>query len=148
MARWRSEASKYDLQSAEISGAIAKNVHGDQVGSTINNYGANLNEINRLLTTLRKQAQTFFAEHKDEALDLMDDLEAGLQKSEPDPERIGRRLKRLVAVATAVGTITAGAVTFSEDLNELTANVIKLTETLNIPVEQIRSNRMPPTASP
>jgi hypothetical protein len=138
-----SEASKYDMRGAQFAGGFAETVQGDQIGGIINNYGANLDEITRLLTALREQAQTFPAEHKDEALDLIEDLEADLQKPEPDPNRIGRRLKRLAAVATTVGTLTAGAVTFSGNINEFAGNVIELTETLGIPIEQVQPDKTP-----
>jgi hypothetical protein len=138
-----SEASKYDMRGAQFAGGFAETVQGDQIGGIINNYGANLDEITRLLTALREQAQTFPAEHRDEALDLIEDLEADLQKPEPDPNRIGRRLKRLAAVATTVGTLTAGAVTFSGNINEFAGNVIELTETLGIPIEQVQPDKTP-----
>lgn len=134
------QTPKYDLRGAQFAGGFAEVVKGNQYGGTINNHGANLDEITRLLTTLREQVQTFPSGHKEEALDLIDDLEADLQKSEPDPDRIGRRLKRLAAVATTVGTLTAGAVSFSGNLNEFTGNVVELTETLGIPIEQVQSN--------
>ena len=95
------------------------------------------------MTALRNQAQAFPAEHKDEALDVLDDLEVDIHKPEPDPSRIGRRLKRLAAIATTVGPLAGGAATFSGDLNTFTGNVMELTEILGIPVEQVQPSQLP-----
>lgn len=113
-----------------------------------NIYGPSADEISRLISTLREQAEAFPADNKDEALDVLDDLEADIQKPEPDQNRIGRRLKRLVAIATAVGAIAGGAATFSGNLNDFTSNVIGLTETLGIPIEQVQPNPLPPADTP
>ncbi|MEA5466432.1 hypothetical protein [Leptothoe sp. PORK10 BA2] len=94
----------------------------------INNYGLNAADITRLLTTLRDQAQTFPTDQKDKANDTLNDLERGLAEEQPDPGRIGRRLKKLVALATAV----------SGDMSTFTSNVIELTEQLGIPIDQVQ----------
>ena len=143
MSEQGSQASKYNLSHAQFAGGFAETVRGDQIGGTINNYGASLDDITRLITALREQAQTFPAEHKDEALDVLDDLEADIQKPEPDPGRIGRRLKRLAAIATAMSALAGGAATFSGDLNTFTGNVLELTETLGIPVERVQPSQSP-----
>ncbi|NEQ29629.1 MAG: hypothetical protein F6K04_01305 [Leptolyngbya sp. SIO4C5] len=142
------QAPKYDLRGAQFAGSFAETVQGDQLGGTINNYGANLDDITRLITALREQAQTLPAEHKDEALDVLDDLEADISKSEPDTNRIGRRLKRLVAIATAAGAIAGSAATFSGNLNQFTDNVVELTGRLGVPIEQVQPNQIPPASDP
>jgi hypothetical protein len=91
-----------------------------------------------LITSLREQAQTFPSEHKEEALDVIDDIEIDIQRPQLDQNRIGRRLKRLAAVATAVGTIAGSAATFSGNLTEFTSNVSELADTLGLPIEQIQ----------
>ena len=133
-------SGKNDLRNAQFAGGYAENVQRDQVGGTINNYGASFNDITRLITTLRDQAQTFPSEHKDDVLMELEDLETDVQKPQPDQNRIGRRLKRLAAVATTIGAIAGGAATVSGDLNDFTGNVIELTETLGIPIEQVQSD--------
>ena len=70
-------------------------------------------------------------------------IEADIQKPEPDSGRIGRRLKRLAAIATTVGALAGGAATFSSDVNTFTGNVLELTETLGIPVEQVKPSQSP-----
>ena len=102
-----------------------------------------LDNITHLITTLREHAQAFPAENKDEALDVLKDLERDIQDPEPDPNRIGRRLKRLAAIATTVGALTGGAATFSGDLNTFTGNVLELTETFGIPLEQVQPSQSP-----
>ncbi|MGF1536209.1 MAG: pentapeptide repeat-containing protein [Elainellaceae cyanobacterium] len=136
--------SKYNLSHAQFGGGFAETVQGDQTGGTINNYGASMDDIARLLAALKDQAQTFPAEHKADALDVIEDLETDIQKPEPDQGRIARRLKRLGAIAATVGTLTSGAVTFSGDLNQFAGNIAQLTETLGIPVEQVQ----PPATTP
>ncbi|NEP56251.1 MAG: hypothetical protein F6K31_04405 [Symploca sp. SIO2G7] len=63
----------------------------------------------------------------------------------PDQGRIGRRLKKLVALGAAIGTIASGAAAVTGDLNDFTSNVIELTEQLGIPVEQMQ---LPPSGTP
>ena len=139
------QGPKYDLRGAQFAGGMAETVQGDQVGGTIHNYGAKIEDITQLLSTLRKQAQAFPDEYKADALDTIDDLEIDIKKTAPDQNRIGRRLKRLVAVASAIGAITGGAAAFSGDMNEIatnitefTGNVIELTEVLELPIEFVQ----------
>ncbi|MEM9215266.1 MAG: pentapeptide repeat-containing protein [Cyanobacteria bacterium P01_F01_bin.150] len=135
-----------DFRHAQI-GAFAKTVHGNQ-RSTINNYGTSLDDITRLLSALREQAQMFPVEKKDDAIDILDDIESDLNKPEPDHDRIGRRLKRLIAISAAVGTIAGSAATFSGSLNDFTSNIIELTETLGIPPAQVHPQPLPPVEKP
>lgn len=128
-------SGKNDLRGAQFAGGYAETVQGNQIGGTINNYGASLSDITCLISTLRDQAQTFPVEHKDDVLMELEDLEGDIQKPQPDQNRIGRRLKRLAAVATTIGAITGGAANFSGDLNDFTSNVIELREMLGIPAE-------------
>ena len=137
------EGNNYVSNDTQFAGGFAETVQGDQIGGTINNYGASLADIPRLITALCEQAQAFPAEHKDEALDVLDDLEVDIQKPEPDPSRIGRRLKRLAVIVTTVGALAGGAATFSGNLNTFTGNVLELTETLGIPVEQVQPSQSP-----
>jgi hypothetical protein len=57
---------------------------------------------------------------------------------------MGRKLKRFAEIATTIGLLTAGAVTFSGNLNEVVGNVIELTETLGISIEQVQPNQISP----
>ena len=145
MAEEQKASKYYDMRGAQIAGGVADNVSGAQYGGTINNYGANAEDITRLITALRDQAKTFPADHKDEALDTLNDLENDLVKSEPDQERIGRRLKKLVALASTVGALVSGAANVSSDLSTFATNVTELTETLGIPIEQVQ---LPPSNQP
>ena len=134
-----SEGNKYDLRGAQFGGGyVAGNVEGNQYGGTINNYGANTEDITRLLTTLRDQVQTFPTDQKDDANDALDLLERDLKEEQPDQGRISRRLKKLIALGAAIGTIASGAATVSGDVSTFTGNVIELTEQLGIPVEQVQ----------
>ncbi|MEM8643177.1 MAG: pentapeptide repeat-containing protein, partial [Cyanobacteria bacterium P01_G01_bin.54] len=75
-----SNAPKYDLSNAQFAGGFAETVQGDQIGGTINNYGAKLDDITQLITSLRELAQSFPAEQKDDALMELDDIEADVNK--------------------------------------------------------------------
>lgn len=129
-----------NLSGASVGGInIDSTMNGPQIG-TQNNYGASLDDITRLIASLRDQAQAFPTEQKDEIIDVLDDLESDVQKPQPDKNRIGRRLKRLAAVATTIGVIAGGAATFASDLNTFTGSVVELTETLGIPLDQVQSD--------
>ena len=110
-----------------------------------NNYGSTAEDITRLLTALRDQAQTFPTDQKDDANDVLDDLERDLAEEQPDQGRICRLLKKLVALGAAIGTIASGAAAVSGDVSTFTGNVIELTEQLGIPVEQVQ---LPPSGTP
>ncbi|MEA5452693.1 pentapeptide repeat-containing protein [Leptolyngbya sp. CCNP1308] len=138
------QGPKYDLKGAQFAGGFAETVQGNQTGGIINNYGQNTEDIIRLLTSLREQVQAFPTEHREEALDLLDDVEIDLKKPKPNINRMGRKLKRFAEIATTIGILTAGAVTFSGNLNEVVGNVIELTETLGIPIDQVQPSQISP----
>ena len=138
------QGPKYDFRDAQFAGGFIETNRGTQYGGVINNYGSSAEDITRLLSTLRDQAQAFPAEHKDQALDVITDLERDIQGPEPDAGRIGRRLKQLGAISVAVGGVTSGVATFSGDLNDFTGNVVELTEMLGVPIEQVQPNQIPP----
>ena len=143
-----SNAPKYDMRGTQFAGGFAEKVEGNQIGGTINNYGASLDDITRLITALRQSVQTFPAEQQEDVTDQLDDLEADIQKPEPDQNRLTRRLKRLAATAATVGAIAGGAATFSGDLNTFTTNITELAQTLGIPVEQVQPTQLPPSGTP
>lgn len=135
------EGAKYDQREAQFAGGFAETVQGNQVGGTIINSGDSLDEITRLIAALREQVQTFPAEHKEDALDLLDDLETDLQKPDPNPSRIGRKLKRLAALAPfseelATAVDPAGdAAPCSGRLKTFIQNIHELAERVGAPIE-------------
>lgn len=137
---------KNNFQGTQFGGGyVAGSVEGDQIGGTINNYGSSTEDVIRLIASLRDQAQVFPTDQKDEILDTLTDLARDLQEDEPDQGRIGRRLKKLVALGAAISTIASGSATVSGDLSDFTSNVIELTEQLGIPIEQVQ---LPPSDTP
>ena len=130
---------KTDLRGAQFGGGyVAGNVEGNQYGGIINNYGSNAEDITRLLTALRDQAKSFPAAQKDETNDALDLLERDLADEQPDQGRIGRRLKKLIAIAT---TLTIGATAFTADLAQL-ADVLNV----SLPqIEQLQPEQLPPS---
>jgi hypothetical protein len=137
------QGPKYDLRRAQFAGGMAETVQGDQIGGTLNNYGVKLEDIAQLLSNLREQAQAFPPEYKADALDILDDLDTDCKRTTSDPSKIGRRLKRLIAIASTVGAIAGGVATFSGNLKDFTSNVAELAEVLEIPVEAIQSVAVP-----
>lgn len=137
------QGPKYDLRGAQFAGGMAETVQGDQIGGTFNNYGMRLEDATRLLFKLREQAQAFPSEYQDDALDIIDDLETDIKEPASNSNKIGRRLKRLIAIASTVSAITGGAAAFAGDINEFTSNVAELTEIFEIPLEQIQPASKP-----
>ena len=105
------------VNTAPVNQAAGVN-HGT-MSAIQNNYGTSAAGIERLITVLRDQAQTFPEEHKDDTLDTLDVLQGEVAKSEPDKARIGRWVKRLGAIATLTAATTAAATGFSADLAQL-----------------------------
>ena len=119
---------------------VAGIVEGKQV---INDYsiniGQNIDDINRLISSLRETIQQFPEEQREDAEMEIDDLEAEIVNPEKqDPKRFGRRLKRLAAIGTTVATLAGGAVKLSENANTFTDNIIELGEKLEVPIEKIK----------
>ena len=109
------------------------NVAGTNYGTMTAYINQNSNDISRLLSTLRETAQQFPEAQKDEALMELEDLETDLKAlNEQEPERIRKRLQRLIAVGTAAATVAGGAATFSGNINEFTGNVLELAEKVGL----------------
>lgn len=105
----------------------ALNTGSGTISHVTQNIGQNLAEITQLITTLRETAQTFPAEQREEVLGHLDDLQEDLSKPErQEPRRIKRRLKGLMAIALALGTMAAGTVDFTNNLTDLAEKLEKL----------------------
>ncbi|MEM6254748.1 MAG: pentapeptide repeat-containing protein [Cyanobacteria bacterium P01_D01_bin.156] len=128
---------------APVANAAVTN-HGT-MSAIQNNYGPNTENITRLLTTLRDQAQTFPTGQKDDVNDALDLLEPELKAEQPDQNRISRQLKKLIALGTLITGLASGAAAVSGDVSTFTDNVIELTEKLGIPIEQVQ---LPPSGTP
>jgi hypothetical protein len=133
-----SETFKNDLRSANIAN-FANQVQDDarQLASNFSqNIGQNIDEITRLIGSLRKMAQEFPEAQCEEAIVHLDDLQEDITKPEKQkPQRIKTRIVALLAVAGVV----AGAADFSN-------NVLELAEKLGVPVEfsQLKSTQQIP----
>ena len=93
------------------------------------NIGQNVDEITRLITSLREKAQKFPEAEREEALVHLDDLQEDINT--PDkrkPQRIKTRLVALFTVATMSAGVLAGAADFSN-------NVLELSEKLGVSIE-------------
>ncbi|MEG4964396.1 MULTISPECIES: hypothetical protein [unclassified Microcoleus] len=93
------------------------------------NIGQNVEEITRLISSLRNMAQTFPEAEREEVLVHLDDLQEDINT--PDkrkPQRIKTRLVALFTFATMITGVLAGAADFSN-------NVLELSEKLGVPIE-------------
>ena len=96
---------------APVGNAAAENF--GTMSAIQNMYGSKAEDIVRLLTGLREQAQSFPNQYQEDALDTINDLSTDLEKGNVESSKIGRRLKRLFVLASAVGAISGGVATFS-----------------------------------
>jgi hypothetical protein len=118
-----------DLRGANIAN-FANQLQDDarQVASNFSqNIGQNINEITRLVNSLREMAKEFPQAQRDEAMVHLDDLQEDITIPEKQkPQRIKTRIMALLAIAgTLYGTV-AGVADFSN-------NVLELSEKLGIP---------------
>lgn len=132
------EVSKYNLQGAQFGGGFAETVKGDQIGGVISNYSQHDSDIVHLLRNLRESAQTFPREQQEEALMELDYLEADLKSGQPNPQRLGKRLQRLVAAGTAAVSFAGGAAAFSGNLNAFTGNVLDLADKVGLSRDMVQ----------
>lgn len=133
------QIQKYNLRNAQFAGGFAEIVQGDQVGGIINNYGQNADRVMHLLKSLQGLVQSFPQEQQEDLLLALDDLENDLEMPNPDPQRLGQRLKRLLVLATMGMALASGAASFSGNVKDFTSNVLELTETLGVPVELVET---------
>ncbi|MBD2076514.1 winged helix-turn-helix transcriptional regulator [Phormidium sp. FACHB-592] len=93
------------------------------------NIGRNLDEVTKLIDSLRTTAQSFPEGQREEALVTLDDLQEDLSRPDKQkPERIKIRLDRLLVIAVAIAGIIAGAADFGN-------NLLELAEKLGVPIE-------------
>jgi uncharacterized protein YjbI with pentapeptide repeats len=119
---------------------------GLQIGGKLTDKSLNINnseDISHIIASLRDVAQSFPEQQKNDVLGELEDLEHDLKTPEnQNPERVGRRLKRLLVTGTALATLASGAASFSGDINKFTGNVLELTKKLGLPVELIQPDKI------
>ncbi len=114
------------------------NTNSGHMSSTQNIYDSRVNDISQVMSTLRSQAQSFPIRYRNDLLDTINDLEIDVSQPVSEPDRIGRRMKRLIAIASTMSAIAGGAATFSGDIKDFTSNINALAENIGIPIEQIQ----------
>ncbi len=105
------------------------------------NVGQNLDDVAKLIDSLRTTAQSFPEGQREETLVTLDDLQEDL--SHPDkqkPERIKIRLLRLLVIAGTIAGIVAGATDFGN-------NLLELAEKLGVPIEVPQLQPLQPLSS-
>ncbi|MBE7386245.1 MAG: pentapeptide repeat-containing protein [Leptolyngbya sp. SIO1E4] len=135
-----------DALRSSDSATIDKIPYGSVLKALVEGWQkSNFNEISRILSTLNNQAQALPTDQKDEANDVLDDLERDLQEKQPDSKRISRRLKRLAALATIVtGIATATSTKKDSEITDFANNILDLSNKLGIPIGQVQSMQLPP----
>jgi uncharacterized protein YjbI with pentapeptide repeats len=133
------QGAKYDLRGAKFAGGFAAE-GGYQVGGQFNDYsiqmGANMDEITRLIQSLKEITQTLPQEQQADIGIEIEELQADLaDEQKRDSKRLGKRVRSLWLAACAIAVGVAGVTDFSN-------NVLELSEKLNvpIPIELIRQN--------
>lgn len=125
-----SNSPKYDFRGSTIG-----NVSDINNGTMSTQFINNQDDIIDLITSLREMAESFPQTHKEDVLDELEALETDINTSESiNPERIGRRLKRLAAAGTAAITFASGAADFSESINEFTGHIQEIGENIGIEI--------------
>ncbi|MGB0562089.1 MAG: COR domain-containing protein [Spirulinaceae cyanobacterium] len=100
------------------------------------NIDENLNEVTRLIKTLKAQSQTFPDDEKTGAEIVIEDLESDLaDEKKREPKRLTRRILALWGIACAIASGVASVADFSN-------NLLSLADYLNveIPSELIQQN--------
>lgn len=127
-----SDTYKNDFRNANIAN-VANKVEGNarQVASNFSqtNINQNIDEITKLISSLRQMAQEFPQSQREEAMVCLDDLEEDINNPEKQkPERIKFRLNRLLVIAGIVITVVVNGADFAN-------NVLELSEKLKIPLD-------------
>jgi hypothetical protein len=114
---------------------------------TVSNFsqhiGQNIDEVTKLISSLREMAKEFPDTQREEVLVYLDDLQEDISTPEKQkPERIKIRLSRLLVIAGAIAGVVAGAADFSN-------NVLELSQKLNVPIDSNHHliQQIPPSTS-
>jgi len=128
---YNSETFKQDLRGANVAN-FANQVqdNAQQVASNFSqNIGQNIDEITKLINSLREKAQILPQEQREEALVHLDDLQEDITTPEKQkPQRIKARIGSLLAIAAFVGATVAGTADFAN-------NVLELSQKLGISID-------------
>lgn len=106
------------------------------------NINQSIDDITRLINSLREKAQEFPQDKREEALVHLDDLEEDISKPEKQkPERIKTRIIALITIAGTVFGVFANSADF-------TNNVLEIADKLGIPIpteiSQRATQQLPP----
>lgn len=113
---------------AEGSSIAAINSGSGNIHSISQTIGANLSDINKLVESLKVQAQSFPEEQRDGIQMTIEDLELDLSdETKRKPHRLGQRMRTLWLYTCAVAVGVAGVADFSN-------NLLELSEKLEVPI--------------
>ena len=133
------DKSTYNLSHAKFGGGFAAK-GGHQEGGQFNDYsiqvGANMDEIAKLVQSLKAAIQPFPEEQRVDIDIEIEDLQTDLSDEQRrNPERLGKRVRSLWLTACAVAVGVAGVADFSNNLLELSEKL-----DVPIPIELIQQN--------
>jgi SAM-dependent methyltransferase len=117
-------------------GNVAGTNHG-RMESIQNIYGANGEELVRLIGSIKTHVENFPAEQREDALLVVEDLEGDLEKPEKqNPERLGKRLKQLGGIFATVLALAGGAATLSDDVSKCLENLKEISTIVGSPLSK------------
>lgn len=125
------------------------NIHNSTVGGIhtgsgdishfTQNINQNLDDITKLINSLRETAQSFPEKERQDAQGHLKDLEDDLKQ--PPNDRTPRNIKATLAMLFAIGCTIAGTVDF-------TNNVLEISNKLGIPLPQTQLTQQVPPSQP
>lgn len=128
-----------DYSGSQFAGGVAENVWRDQVSSNRREHGYQSVATRKIIDSLRERVEEFPVLHKEDAMDLVDDLQLDMQQTPLNKGRIGRRLKRLVTLALCSETIQIHNIELVNRLSEFTKNIITIARMADASTEQVFS---------
>lgn len=129
----KQEEPKYFFQNVQFGGGFAESIEGDQYGGTVNNYGQNNDEINRLLSSLRDLAREFPEDQREAVRIHIEDLATDLKQH--GRNQAGKIKARIAGLFGVLLMISGGVATATDFAN----NILELSKKLNIPTETFQS---------
>ena len=127
----------HDFSRAQFAGGFAESVGRDQLSINNSDFIYQSVGIKQAIGSLREWARDFPNICKEDAIDVIDDLQLDIQQNPPNQNRIGRRLRRLVALASGSEEAQAGTAKLISSLSDFTKNIIVIAEIVGVSTERV-----------
>ena len=93
--------------------------------------------MKQVIGSLRERFENFPNARKDDAIDIVDDLQLDIQQTPLNKDRTGRRLRRLVAIASCSEDVQNGTDELVDSLSDFTKNIIVIAGITGISTERV-----------